>query len=132
MERPQRMNLRKPPLRRWASMLSLRKRTFTNILLLLHAVGDQVALALAAAREVEGAEGVGGGEGAQEVGALQAVGAVAVHEDDAGVGGGVLAEERHVQLLVVLVGDLHDLVGNVGRGEQGFCVEGGVPRLYSE
>lgn len=39
-------------------MLSLRNPTFTNVFLLLHAVGYQVALALPAPRKIEGAQGV--------------------------------------------------------------------------
>jgi hypothetical protein len=113
-------------------MLSLRQPTVTNVFLLLHAVSDQVALALAAAREVEGAERAVVGKFLDDVGTLEPIGAVSVHEDDAGVGMGVLPEDRSIELLIILVGDSVDLVLDIGSVEQVILFSSVVPRLNSE
>ena len=57
IDRPQSTNRENPRWRSRTIMLSLCRATNTNVLLLLHAVGHEIALALAAARKIEGAEG---------------------------------------------------------------------------
>lgn len=86
-------------------MLSLRNPTFTNIFFLLHAVGDQVALALPAPRKIEGAQSIIFRQNLENIGALQSVRAIAVHKEDAKVLLRSFFEERCVYFLVILVGN---------------------------
>jgi hypothetical protein len=92
-------------------MLSLRQPIITNVLLLLHPVCDQVSLAFPTPRKVKGANRAAVGERLQNIGAFEAVGAVAVQEENACVGSRCfLFEDGSVELLVVVVGDSMDFM----------------------
>ena len=113
-------------------MLSLRNPTFTNVFLLLHAVGYQIALALPAPWKIEGAQGVIFRQNFEDVGALQPIRAVAVHEEDAYVLLRSFFEERCVYFLVVLVGDTQHLMLQILHVEQILLIVEVLPKLNSE
>ena len=110
MDRPHSTNLLNPTVLKWASMQSLRTLILTNVLLLFDPVGHSLPLALAAPRKVEGTESHTFRDAFEDVGALESIRAVAMHEDNTGVGVGLGARPR-----VGEEGGVEGLVGGVGK-----------------
>lgn len=83
MDRPHNTNFVNPRRRSYSIMLSLCQNGSTNVLLLLHPVSDQVALAFPATRKVKSAEGALFWEDGKETCTFEAVRPVTMHEEDA-------------------------------------------------